>query len=42
MADTLRSLTLEPHLKTGLRDERHVIFDGGRRLMWCITFEKEF
>jgi hypothetical protein len=33
MADTLRGLSLELHLKTGLRDERHVIFDGGKRLM---------
>jgi hypothetical protein len=42
MADTLRGLSLELHLKTGLRDERHVIFDGGRRLMWCTTFETDW
>ena len=42
MADTLRSLSMEVHLKTGLRDERHVIFDGGKRLLWCTTFETDW
>lgn len=42
MADTLRGLSMELHLKTGLRDERHVIFDGGKRLMWCTTFETDW
>jgi hypothetical protein len=42
MADTLRGLSEELHMKTGLRDERHVIFDGGKRLMWCTTFETDW
>ena len=42
MADTLRALPIEVNLKTGLRDERHVIFDGGKRLMWCTTFETDW
>jgi hypothetical protein len=42
MADTLRGLSMELHLKTGLRDERHVIFDGGKRLLWCTTFETDW
>ena len=42
MADTLRGLSKELHMKTGLRDERHVIFDGGKRLMWCTTFETDW
>ena len=42
MADTLRGLSMELNIKTGLRDERHVIFDGGKRLMWCTTFETDW
>ncbi|MEV6118784.1 hypothetical protein AB0L59_41585 [Streptomyces sp. NPDC052109] len=29
-------------IKTGLRDTRHVIFDGGKRLLWATTFETEW
>ena len=28
--------------KTGLRDSRHVLFDGGRRLLWATTFETDW
>lgn len=29
-------------MKTGLRSSRHVIFDGGRRLMWATTFDTDW
>jgi len=29
-------------MKTGLRSSRHVIFDGGRRVMWATTFETDW
>ncbi|MEU2423492.1 hypothetical protein ABZ619_21135 [Streptomyces sp. NPDC007851] len=29
-------------IKTGLRDTRHVVFDGGRMLLWATTFETEW
>jgi hypothetical protein len=29
-------------IHTGLRSTRHVIFDGGTRLLWCTTFETDF
>lgn len=41
-ADTLRSAGLEKNIHTGLRDQRHVIFDDGKRLMWATTFESEW
>jgi hypothetical protein len=41
-ADTLHSAGLEKNIHTGLRDQRHVIFDGGDRLMWATTFEAEW
>ena len=41
-ADLLRSVPRDKNLHTGLRDERHVIFDGGRRLMWATTFENDW
>ena len=30
------------NIHTGLRDQRHVIFDNGQRLMWATTFENEW
>ena len=41
-ADTLRSAGLEKNVRTGLRDQRHVMFDDGKRLMWATTFENEW
>jgi hypothetical protein len=41
-ADTLRGVDLDANIHTGLRDQRHVIFDNGRRLMWATTFESEW
>jgi hypothetical protein len=41
-ADTLRQVPLEKNIHTGLRDQRHVIFDNGQRLMWATTFENEW
>ena len=41
-ADVLRALPREVNMRTGLRDSRHVIFDGGTRLMWSTTFENEW
>ena len=41
-ADTLRQVPLEKNIHTGLRDQRHVIFDDGRRLMWATTFENDW
>ena len=32
--DTLRAVDRDKNLRTGLRDQRHVIFDNGMRLMW--------
>jgi hypothetical protein len=29
-------------IHTGLRSTRHVVFDGGTRLMWATTFETDF
>ena len=42
LANTLKNAPVELNIQTGLRDERHVIFDGGRRLLWCTTFETEW
>ena len=33
---------MELNVETGLRDERHVIFDGGKRLVWFTTFETDW
>jgi len=41
-AETLRRAGLEKNINTGLRDQRHVIFDDGKRLMWATTFESEW
>ena len=41
-ADTLRSVPRDKNLHTGLRDQRHVIFDGGTRMMWATTFENDW
>jgi hypothetical protein len=41
-ANHLRSLGRATNIHTGLRDQRHVIFDNGTRLMWATTFENEW
>ena len=41
-ADVLRGVPLDKNIHTGLRDQRHVIFDNGQRLMWATTFENEW
>ena len=41
-ADTLRAVDFDANIHTGLRDQRHVIFDNGQRLMWATTFENEW
>jgi hypothetical protein len=41
-ADVLRQVPRDKNIHTGLRDQRHVIFDGGQRLMWATTFENEW
>ena len=41
-ADTLRGIDFDANIHTGLRDQRHVIFDGGTRLMWATTFENDW
>jgi len=41
-ADTLRGVDREANIHTGLRDQRHVIFDNGQRLMWATTFENDW
>jgi hypothetical protein len=42
LATTLKNAPVELNIQTGLRDERHAIFDGGRRLVWCTTFESDW
>jgi hypothetical protein len=42
LATTLKNAPVELNIQTGLRDERHVIFDGGKRLVWCTTFESDW
>jgi hypothetical protein len=42
LANTLRNAPLDLNIRTGLRDERHVIFDGGKRLLWVTTFETDW
>jgi len=41
-ADVLRRVPRDKNIHTGLRDQRHVIFDDGQRLMWATTFENEW
>jgi len=41
-ANTLRSVDRDKNLHTGLRDQRHVIFDNGTRMMWATTFENDW
>jgi hypothetical protein len=41
-ADALRNAPLEETQKTGLRYTRHVIFDGGTRLLWITGFETDW
>ena len=41
-AGTLSAVDRDKNLHTGLRDQRHVIFDNGTRLMWATTFENEW
>jgi hypothetical protein len=40
--ETVRNVDPEKGTRTGLRDTRHVIFDDGRRLLWCTTFENDW
>ena len=42
LATTLKNAPVELNVQTGLRDERHVIFDGGKRLVWFTTFETDW
>jgi hypothetical protein len=41
-AATLRAVDRDKNLHTGLRDQRHVIFDNGTRMMWATTFENDW
>jgi hypothetical protein len=41
-AEMLRNIAPADTIRTGLRDSRHVIFDGGRRLLWVTTFESDW
>lgn len=40
--EVVRELDPEDGIRIGLRDTRHLILDGGRRLLWCTTFEGEW
>jgi hypothetical protein len=40
--EAVRDLDPETGIRTGLRETRHVIFDDGRRLLWCTTFENDW
>jgi hypothetical protein len=40
--EAVRNLDPKSGLRTGLRDTRHVIFDDGLRLLWCVTFEGDW
>jgi hypothetical protein len=42
LATTLKNAPVQLNIETGLRDERHVIFDGGKRLVWFTTFETDW
>ena len=39
---TCSAVPREKNIHTGLRDQRHVIFDNGTRLMWATTFENDW
>ena len=41
-ANTLSAVDRDKNLHTGLRDQRHVIFDDGTRMMWATTFENDW
>ena len=41
-AAVLSAVPLEKNIHTGLRDQRHVIFDNGTRMMWATTFENDW
>jgi hypothetical protein len=41
-AATLLGIPRDKNLRTGLRDQRHVIFDNGTRMMWATTFENDW
>jgi hypothetical protein len=41
-ADALHAASPESHLKVGLRDWKHVIFDNGRRLMLITSFDTDW
>jgi hypothetical protein len=41
-ASTLSAVDRDKNLHTGLRDQRHVIFDNGTRMMWATTFENDW
>lgn len=41
-SNVLHQVPPEKNVSTGLRDQRHVIFDNGQRLMWATTFENEW
>lgn len=38
----LHTAPIEETIKTGLRDSRFVLYDGGKRLIWCTTFESDW
>ena len=40
--EAVRDLDPKSGIRSGLRDTRHVIFDDGFRLSWCVTFEGEW
>lgn len=40
--EKVRNLDPKDGIRTGMRDTRHVIFDDGLRLLWCMTFEGEW
>ena len=40
-AAVLSAVHLSKNIHTGLRDQRHVIFNNGQRLMWATTFEND-
>jgi hypothetical protein len=42
LANTLKNAPVQLNIETGLRDERHVIFDGGKRMVWFTTFETDW
>ena len=40
--EVLRTSDPAETMRTGLRDSRHVLFDGDRRLLWATTFETDW